>query len=104
MIRYAHEKNNPNFHHTEAGAFNDCINDLNLIELPLLDRLFTWSNKRFDPTLERLDRAFINLEWDSVLPSTLLSSMTRCTSDHVPLKIEISTNIPMSQIFHFENY
>jgi hypothetical protein len=104
MIRYAHEKNNPNFHQAEADAFNDCINDLNLIELPLLDRLFTWTNKRTVPTLERLDRAFINLEWDGVLPSTLLSSMTRRTSDHVPLKIEISTAIPKSQVFRFENY
>lgn len=104
MIRYAHEKNNPNFHLAEADAFNDCINDLNLIELPLLDRLFTWTNKRTVPTLERLDRAFINLEWDGVLPSTLLSSMTRRTSDHVPLKIEISTAIPKSQVFRFENY
>jgi hypothetical protein len=104
MIRYAHEKNNPNFHQAEADAFNDSINDLNLIELPLLDRLYTWSNKRSNPTLERLDRAFINLDWDRALPSTLLSSMTRRTSDHVPLKIEISTTIPTSKVFRFENY
>lgn len=104
MIRYAHEKNNLNFHQAEADAFNDCINGLNLIQLPLLVRLFTWTNKRIVPTLECLDRAFINLEWDGVLPSTLLSSMMRRTSDHVSLKIEISTAIPKSQVFYFKNY
>jgi hypothetical protein len=40
MIRYSHEKNNPNFRFSEAESFNDCINDLCLIELPLLDRRF----------------------------------------------------------------
>jgi hypothetical protein len=40
--------------------FNDCINSLCLIELPLHDRKFTWSNHRDSPTLVRLDRFFIN--------------------------------------------
>lgn len=103
MIRYASEKNNSDFHISEAEAFNDMIHDLCLIELPLLDRSFAWSNKREIPTLERLDRAFINLSWDATLPNTNLSSLTRSTSDHVPLKIEISTSIPKPSTFHFDN-
>ena len=54
--------------------------------------------------MERLDRVFINLCWDELLPNTILSSLTRTTSDHVPLKIDISTTIPKSAIFRFENY
>lgn len=104
MIRFSHEKNNANFRFAEAEAFNDCINDMSLIELPLTDRSFTWSNKRSRPTLERLDRVFINLTWDEMLPSTVLSSLTRTTSDHVPLRIDISTIIPKSSLFRFENY
>lgn len=49
MIRYAHEKNNDNFYLTEVEAFNDCIDDMCLMELPLLDRNFTWTNKRANP-------------------------------------------------------
>ena len=104
MIRYPHEKNNQNFHHSEAEAFNDCLNAMCLIELPLLDRRYTWTNNRDSPTLERLDRAFINLAWDAVLPNTTLSSLTRHTSDHVPLLVNVSTHIPQSKIFRFENY
>jgi len=66
MIRFAHEKNNDNFRTREAEAFDDIVNDLSLIELPLIDRLYTWSNRRANPTLERIDRAFINLAWDAV--------------------------------------
>jgi hypothetical protein len=104
MIRYAHEKNNDNFHLAEAESFNKFIDDLCLIELPLIDRSFTWSNRRVIPTLERLDRVFINMNWDEILPNTVLSSLTRSTSDHVPLKIEVSMTIPHASIFRFENY
>lgn len=45
MIRFPHEKNKLNFYSDEASAFNDLIDELCLIELPLLDRAFTWSNK-----------------------------------------------------------
>jgi hypothetical protein len=72
MIRYAHEKNNSNFRASEAEAFNECINEMQLIELPLLDRDFTWSNRRDNPTLERLDRFFVNVSWDEALPNTTL--------------------------------
>jgi endonuclease/exonuclease/phosphatase family metal-dependent hydrolase len=104
MIRYAHEKNNNIFHFAESKAFNDSIDAMCLIELPLLDRSYTWSNKRTNPTLERLDRVFINLCWDELLPNTVLSSLTRTTSDHVPLKIVVSTKIPKSKMFRFENF
>ncbi|XP_066311036.1 uncharacterized protein [Miscanthus floridulus] len=101
MIRFAHEKNNDNFRTREAEAFDDIVNDLSLIELPLIDRLYTWSNRRANPTLERIDRAFINLAWDAV-PNSILSSLTRTTSDHVPLKIQISSSVPKSSIYRYE--
>lgn len=44
LIRFSHEKNKPNFRLRGANAFNDIINELALIEIPLLDRRFTWSN------------------------------------------------------------
>jgi hypothetical protein len=104
MIQYAHEKNNTNFHFAKAESFNECVDSMCLIELPLLDRRYTWSNKRANPTLERLDQAFINLCWDELLPNTMLSSLTRATSDHVPLKVTVSTTILVSRVFHFENF
>jgi hypothetical protein len=103
MIRYACEKNNDNFRSNEVDAFNDMVDNICLIEFPLLDRQFTWSNRRASPTLERIDRAFINTAWDSLLPNTILSSLTHSTSDHVPLKIQISTSMPKSSLYRFEN-
>jgi hypothetical protein len=38
---------------------NDFIMDLELIDVPLQNRSFTWSNKRADPTFSKIDWVFI---------------------------------------------
>jgi exonuclease III len=97
------DKNNPSFRQDEADAFNDAIHNLALIELPLTDRLYTWSSNRTEPTLQRIDRVFINICWNQIFPNSTLSSLTRFTSDHVPLLITVSTHIPRPALFRFES-
>lgn len=46
LIRFPHEKNNSNFNAPRAALFNGLINSLSWFELPLSNRLFTWTNKR----------------------------------------------------------
>lgn len=102
LICFPSEKNNTAFRPAEANAFNQTLDNLALIELPLLDRRFTWSNNRASPTLERLDRVFFNLAWADTFPNTSLSSRSRFTSDHVPFLIHVTTSIPRSSFFKFE--
>lgn len=61
MTRVPTVKNNHNFNFVEAGMFNDMISAAGLMEIPLVDRAFTWSNKRDIPTLARLDAALSTL-------------------------------------------
>lgn len=84
--------------------FNDVIHDLHLQELPLLDRLYTWSNNQQNPTLVRLDRALVNNDWNLSFPDCTLTSRTRTTSDHVPLVLKAATSIPKSTLFRFNNH
>ena len=102
LLRFPSDKNNAAFRQAEANAFNQTIDDLALIELPLLDRQFTWSNNRNTPTLERIDSAFFNLAWANAFPNSSLTSLTRFMSDHVPLIITVTTTIPRSNFFKFE--
>lgn len=99
LTRSPSEKNTPGFDSVLADRFNTTINSLALIEIPLLDHLFTWSNKRTQPTLARLDRAFVN----TTFPDTMLSSKLGTTSDHVPLQLRIPTTTPKPHCFRFEN-
>lgn len=64
MTRALSDKNKGSFNHREASQFNEVINRLGLIEIALVDRAYTWSNKRGYPTLVRLDRCLVNLDWD----------------------------------------
>jgi hypothetical protein len=103
LIRVRAEKNNNNFNRALADAFNAMIHAMALFELPLLDRLFTWTNGQENPILARLDRAFFNHEWNSSFPVSSLTSLPRPTSDHVPLVVTVSTKIPCNPCFQFEN-
>jgi endonuclease/exonuclease/phosphatase family metal-dependent hydrolase len=93
LTRHPSDRNNANFSTSEVELFNDAINTLGLFELPLRGRKYTWSNKRATPTLIRLDRVFINHAWNVRFPSSSISSISRDTSDHVPLLAKISTSI-----------
>jgi hypothetical protein len=82
------------------NLFNDLIWDLSLQEIPLLDQEFTWCNMQPPPPLlSKLDRVLINSKWNDSFPNSSVHTLPRTTPDHFPLKIEISTNIPKSQIF-----
>jgi hypothetical protein len=60
VTRSASEKNNHHFDAATTEALNDLIDKLVLQELPLLDRLFTWTNNREVPTLVRLDHIHLS--------------------------------------------
>lgn len=104
LVRSAADKNNGQFNPTLAAAFNDAIQNLNVSEIELSDRLYTWTNKQQFPILARLDRAFTDNAANSAFPLISLSSLPRPTSDHTPLLLSVSTSLPRSSFFHFENY
>ncbi|CAN6343200.1 unnamed protein product [Urochloa humidicola] len=103
LTRSSDDNSNRAVNHTLATAFNDTIHDLALHDIPLLDRLFTWSNQRDNPTLARLDRVFLNVPMSLTFPNTSLSSLPKPTSDHTPILLKLSTTIPKPNLFRFEN-
>jgi hypothetical protein len=74
LVRTPRDKSNQRINSQESASFNDFINTLGLLEIPLLDRQFTWSNQQDPPILARLDRVLVNPEWSFALPDTTLTS------------------------------
>jgi endonuclease/exonuclease/phosphatase family metal-dependent hydrolase len=103
LMRAPRDKSNDNFNLSEATLFNNFINSLGLLVIPLLDRQFTWSNQQIPPIMAHLDRVLVNPEWSLALPDSTLTSSARPTSDHIPLHLEVSSKAPRSTIFRFEN-
>jgi hypothetical protein len=58
LLRKPENRNRAGGDINEMLLFNDAINHLGLIELPLYGRRFTWTNKQESPLMERLDWFF----------------------------------------------
>jgi hypothetical protein len=56
LILSAEDKNNDNLNRKMMGRFRRLVNDLDLKDIPLLGKRYTWSNGRVNPTLVKLDK------------------------------------------------
>jgi hypothetical protein len=83
------------------GQFMSFINAAALKELHLNGCLFTWSNERVQPTLERIDKAFISMEWEELFPVNELHSPSSHVLDHVSLLLQMDATFAGKGRFHF---
>jgi len=104
FYRSLNNRNRPGGNLADTLVFNDAIGHLGLIELPLKGRAYTWSNMQSDPLLEQLDWFFTSPNWTLDFPNTEVLPLAKITSDHIPCKIIISTQIPRSNVFRFKNF
>jgi hypothetical protein len=64
ILRSPEEKSNDAFNPRWPFMFNAIIESLNLREIVLSGRQFTWANRRAIPTYEKLDRVLARMEWE----------------------------------------
>lgn len=79
MILQPEDKSSNNLNHRIMGAFREAIETLQLREIKLLCRKYTWTNNRVHT---RIDRAFCTIDWEVMLPSCELHADSSATSDH----------------------
>lgn len=104
LIYWAADKNNHNLDRAMMGQFRRLIDDLELKEVDLLGRRFTWSNKRASPTLVRLDRVFCTVQWEDLFPEQVLQCTAAGISDHCPLILSLNAKLGGRRRFHFEQF
>ncbi|KAA0045138.1 LINE-1 retrotransposable element ORF2 protein [Cucumis melo var. makuwa] len=69
---------------------NNFITNNLLIDPPLINNRFTWSNLRNPPTFFRIDRFLYNSTWENLFSPHTTRTLPRSTSDHFPLVCEDS--------------
>ncbi|XP_066344156.1 uncharacterized protein [Miscanthus floridulus] len=104
LYRYPENRNREGADINEMFLFNSCISHLGLTKIFLHGKKYTWSNMQNLPLLERLDWVLTNNSWTLSYPETTSKALIMEVSDHSPLVISISTDIPKAHIFRFENY
>jgi hypothetical protein len=58
---------------------------LDIREIEMSGRQYTWAGSGDDPTFEKLDRVLVSAEWEQKFPLTIVHAKDRSNSDHTPL-------------------
>jgi mannosylglycoprotein endo-beta-mannosidase len=93
IIRNSSEKSNDRFEERWPFLFNAVIDSLDLREIDLSGRKFTWANSRRVPTYEKLDRVLVSTEWEQFFPLATVEALTRNISDHTPLLLSTGDGV-----------
>jgi hypothetical protein len=101
LRRISEDKSNDNFQPRWPFIFNSIIENLNLKEIILSGRQFTWESRRENPTYEKLDRVLTSVEWEQKFPLVSVRALTRSRSDHTPLLIDVGRQAHMGNKVRF---
>ncbi|KAJ9675680.1 hypothetical protein PVL29_024549 [Vitis rotundifolia] len=83
--------------------FDGFIRDCELLDLPLRNAPFTWSNMQESPVCKRLDRFLYSNEWELFFPQSLQEVLPKWTSDHWPIVLDTNPFKWGPTPFRFEN-
>ncbi|XP_072080979.1 uncharacterized protein [Arachis hypogaea] len=84
---------------SSISNFNNFIDGSSLMDLGMVVRNFTWSNKRRGEKqiLERLDRVLVSNSWLHTFPTNTVTRIQENGSDHAPLLLDTSPQIEKSK-------
>ncbi|RVW29586.1 Transposon TX1 uncharacterized 149 kDa protein [Vitis vinifera] len=74
-----------------------------LLDPPLRNASFTWSNMQESPVCKRLDRFLYSNEWGQLFPQGIQETLIRRTSDHWPIALDTNPFMWGPTPFRFEN-
>lgn len=70
------------------AKFSDSIDEMSLMDYPLKDGKFTWSDNHTQPSFSRIDRFLVSSGWDEHFDDAIQSVLPRVLSDHSPLLLK----------------
>jgi hypothetical protein len=103
VVRYPTERLKGGSLASAMWAFTDFINELDLIDLPLIGGNYTWSSNPTRPAMSRLDRFLVSPEWDGLFASFVQSTLPCRLSDHFPILLDCGRIQGGKTSFKFEN-
>ena len=96
------DKNNERIDRANLHRFQRTVVALELQDMHLHGRTFTWSNERDSPTLVWLNRVLISVDWDEKFPKAHLRGLGTDASDHCALLLQNNLGQMTKARFHFE--
>jgi hypothetical protein len=84
------------------SRFRSFVNNFELKELYMHGRLFTWSSESEHPTLTKIDRALVSVDWDINNLDCMLQALSSNVSGHAPLLLSLNVSFRPKRRFCFE--
>lgn len=84
--------------------FRTKLNRMELKEVYLTGRRYTWSKERKVATLEKIDHVFSMVSWEELYPSCFLTALGTVVSDHCPLFLDLNAELEFGRRFKFEAF
>ena len=88
IIRWKNKTNAKQLDKNNMDLFNDFIQRNQLVDYPLSNNKFTWSNLRLTPTYSRLDRFLFTRSWEHHCNQHFSRSLVRMVSDQFSIVLE----------------
>jgi len=104
MIYRAQDKNNDRRDRRCMHRFRTFLDRVQLWEIHMIGRKFTWSNERDNQTLVLLDQMFASVEWFGSFADHVLKPLSTDCSDHCPLLLQLQVFDGVHSRFPFEAF
>ena len=103
IIRYPSERLGRESFSPSMFAFSDFIESNSLVDLPLEGASFSWFRDSGLPSMSRIDKALVSLDWEEHFENVSQRVFPRVISDHCPLLLEAGAIRRGWSAFKFEN-
>ena len=84
------------------NKFKDFVDDHELREMYMHGSKYTWSNERDVPTLTKIDRVLMMVDWELQNANHRLHALSMGVSDNAPLHLTTSAYFCPPKCFRFE--
>ena len=91
------DKSNNSINRQMMALFRAKLNFLEIKELYLNERRYTWSNEGSRATLEKIDCVFCTDSWEDMYPTRFLLAPHGVVSDHCPMLLDINVELVMGR-------
>lgn len=104
LIYRARDKNNSLINRTLMNRFKAVLDDLELKELHLHGRRFTWTSETENPTMTKIDHIFCTRDWELSNTDCFVQAISSSMSDHCPMLLTCSHFRHRNKAFKFESF
>lgn len=104
LICHEQDKSNGNVDRRMMLRFRRTLNAMEVKEISLIGKRYTWSNQQDTPTLTRIDRTFCTPSWEQTFSNLILQTLLSSSSDHCPIFLTPLVIPYTTPRFRFETY